>query len=299
MRETRSRTFGPRQFRMGERDHGEQTRVVVGYAAALGGFDHIFPRPGTRAGPPASVRDRHQRPQRHVRVAAAEHLPRDRDERLGRARLHPDIAADHVLKPGRASHLQRADLDRFHPLKQAPGGLDQTELVGDLSRPDQPLTLSRRFRRERGGPFQRGSRHSHGAPTPGDRSVRVQRCGDLLVVTDGGHRAMPEPTLGISDNLGECAVHLQHPYRGRGLPDRRANQRVAEPQLGVGDRDQARLNRWIERRTMPSPRRESARRPLRFPPTRPDHRAPPRAASRASPRTDRQASRQTPAPNAR
>ncbi len=58
-------------------------------------------------------------------------------------------------------------------------------------------------------------------------------CGELLVVTDGGHRAVPEPTLGISDNLGERAVHLQHPSRGRGLPDRRANQRVAEPQLGV------------------------------------------------------------------
>ena len=122
-----------------------------------------------------------------------------------------------MLQPGGARQLQRTDLDWLHLLKKAPDGLDQPKLIRDLSRPDQPLALSHRIRSERGGPFERGSGHGHRASTPRERSVRVQRCGELLVAADGRHRAVPKPTLGISDHLGERAVHLQDPYRGRGL----------------------------------------------------------------------------------
>ena len=52
---------------------------------------------------------------------------------------------------------------------------------------------------------------------------------------------------GSATTLASAPYISQHPYRWRGLPDRRANQWMAEPQLGVDDRDQARLNRWIER----------------------------------------------------
>ena len=99
---------------------------------------------------------------------------------------------------------------------------------------------------KRGGTFERGSGDGHGASTPRDRGVGVQLCGEVLVATDGGHGAVPEPTLGIGNNLGEHAVHLQHPSRGRGLPDRRADQGVPEPQLGADDREQLRLNRRLK-----------------------------------------------------
>ena len=99
-----------RRLRIGERDDNQQSWVLVRKADAFGRIDDVLPRPGAGPRPPAAMRDRHERAQCRIRIAAGEQLLRDRDERLGGALLEPDVTADHLLQPGQAGGLERTHL---------------------------------------------------------------------------------------------------------------------------------------------------------------------------------------------
>src|SRR2546430_10421904 len=57
---------------------------------------------------------------------------------------------------------------------------------------------------------------------------------------------MPELTLWIGDDLAESPVHLENLLGRGGLTDRRADERVPEPNPVVGDPDQVRVNSGLK-----------------------------------------------------
>jgi hypothetical protein len=205
---------------MGQCDHRQQARVIVSDADALRRVDDVLARPRSRSRPPTPMCDRHERAQRRVRVTAVEHLPRDRDERVGRAGLGPHVPADHLLQPSQPGRLDRARRQRLHLPEEAPHHVDEAKLIRNLSSTDQPLALPYRIGRERGRTFQRGSGTGHRAAAPCRRGMCVERDGDFLIAADGGRRPVPELTLGIYDSRRERAVHLKHLRRECGLPHR-------------------------------------------------------------------------------
>jgi hypothetical protein len=83
--------------------------------------------------------------------------------------------------------------------------------------------------------------------------VCVKRCGELLIAPDRGHRPVPEPSLWVSDYLGEGRVHLEHLRWGGCLPNGGALERMTEPQLGVEDLNQLCLDRCVEARELDRP----------------------------------------------
>ena len=61
-----------RHFRIRQRDNRQESWVVARRAHAFGGVDDVLPRPGAGTRPPAAMRDRHERPQCGVGIAAGE-----------------------------------------------------------------------------------------------------------------------------------------------------------------------------------------------------------------------------------
>src|SRR5207253_10512356 len=118
--------------------HREHTGIVIGHAHASRGVDDVLPCPTADPGPPAAVRDRHQRLQRHVGVATLPHLLRYRHEGLCGAGLEPHAAADDLAEPGKTSRVTGVEIGRFRLVEQAAHHVDQAELVCDFGCGDQP-----------------------------------------------------------------------------------------------------------------------------------------------------------------
>ena len=96
--------------------------------------------------------------------------------------------------------------------------------------------------------FEGSRRRGDRSPAQSRGGIPFELRGDLLVAADRGHRAVPEPALVIRDDFGQGNVHLEHFPRVGSLTNGRADEWVAEADLGFADVDQARLHRGLNRR---------------------------------------------------
>ena len=166
----------PRRLRMREREDREQPWVIVGNADALGRIDEVLPRPFAGSRPPAPMRDRHERAQRHVRGpprrASAAAIATNVFAAPG---LEPDVSAEHLPKPCQAGCLERTESGRLWPAR---------EQGGARRRPGR----ARRRPRQRAPavpPFVCGSTvsaaaRSSAAAATVDRAASPRRCGVLI-----------------------------------------------------------------------------------------------------------------------
>ena len=194
--------------------------------------------------PPAAMRDRDQRAQRHVRIAGIAHLPAIvTNVFVAPVSNHTSPLIICCSQASRAaSSAPRSSGSACW--SRRPDDVDEPELVGKLRRPHQPLALLPGIGGERGGALERRRRDRDRAAAPRRHRVVFERGGDLLVGAHGRHRPMPEPALRVRPRSSASArVHLEY-LAGEGrLPHRRADQRVTKPQLRPDDLDQPRRDR--------------------------------------------------------
>jgi hypothetical protein len=192
--------------------------------------------------------DRHERAQRHVRVAAREHLASDADEEPRGPFLEPDVTVDHLPQPGEARRLQRLEFQRAGLLHQTAGDIRKPKFVGHFSRPHQALAFPSRLRRQRRRPLERRGRNRHSPAPPRCVGVILEVSRKVLVIPDRGHRPVPQLALWISNDLSQSRIRRDSLRHGCLLPQRRPNKRMAEAQLAGINLDQANLNRRVDRR---------------------------------------------------
>ena len=266
-----------------QRHDRQQPRVIVRESHLLCCIDDVPPGPRLTLRPPAAMRDRHQRAERHVRIARVAGATGDVDERLRGTALEPHIPADHLLQPRQPGRLEFADIERLGLLQQPPDHVDGAKLIGGVRGPHQALTPPPGIRGERSRALQRGGGDHHRPPAPGRDRMALQRDRDLLVIPHGRHRPMPDPALGIGHDLGQRCIGPQNLSRRRRLSHRRADERVTEPHLPVHDRDQLRRDSRVQIRDSERSPGNDRRGPDELPPEKRDRRAPRPAERHACP----------------
>ena len=186
------------------------------------------------------------------------------------------------------SHIRRArsrlvELEPAASPRSRPRQLRASEVVRELRRVEQPAGLSPGGRRQPRGALQRVDGHGQGAPGPRASGHVLQRGGHPLLAAQRGGRPVPPALRPGRTGAGQRRVRGAAVRRRGGLPDRGADQRVAER---GSRRPRARATPLLRR--APGPRRPPARpragRPRRGP------RATAPASSSAATRTARRVS---------
>ena len=143
--------------RVGESDDRENPRIVTGCAHGRGRVDEVPASRVAGACPPTPVRDGNQGPQRRVGIALVPNAPRERDEDLRRARLRPNVDADHLAEPSESRRLVHLILVRSRLGQESFHSDAESELVGDLRRRCETLGPRARVGCELGRSLERGT----------------------------------------------------------------------------------------------------------------------------------------------
>ena len=156
------------------------------------------------------MRDRQQRPQRPVGVTASGNLMGELHECLGRTRLKPHIAADHLVQPREACGRAPVEVGRADLIEQPAGVVYEPQVVRGLGSCQQPFALPPRLDAQCGGALEGGTGDCHRATTYGCSRMTFQIHRDRFVAARFRHCAVPELALTIVDDRGKRAVHGEH-----------------------------------------------------------------------------------------